>query len=84
MRTGRPVKPLILSEEDRGKLELLARQPKTDQRTAQRARIVLECAAGQTNQAVAARLGLTTQTVGTWRERFRQGALVEIGLRNRK
>jgi transposase len=79
MRTGRPIKPLVLNEEDKGKLHLLARRPKTDQRTALRARIVLECAAGRSNQAVAARLGVTSQTVGTWRERFRTGGLGALG-----
>jgi transposase len=38
---------------------------------------------GQSNQAVAARLGVTAQTVGTWRERFRQGGLGALGDRPR-
>jgi transposase len=79
MRTGRPIKPLFLAEEDRSKLEMMARRPKTDQRTAQRARIVLACARGLSNQAVAARLGVTAQTVGTWRERFRLRGLGALG-----
>jgi len=60
-------------------LELIARRPKTDQRTAMRARIVLGCACGESNQAVAAKLGVTAQTVGTWRERFRVGGLAALG-----
>ena len=79
MRTGRPTKPLILTEEHKTKLEMIARRPKTDQRTAQRARIVLGCARGWSNQAVAARLGVTAQSVGTWRERFRSGGLDALG-----
>jgi transposase len=35
-----------------------------------RARIVLACAAGAANQDVAAKLGITPQTVGKWRRRF--------------
>jgi transposase/transposase-like protein len=35
-----------------------------------RARIILLCAAGQTNTEVAAALGITKQTVGKWRQRF--------------
>ena len=46
MRTGRPTKELVLQAEEKAKLELMARRPKTDQRTAQRARIVRDCAAG--------------------------------------
>ena len=52
MPTGRPMKPLGLTAEAKAKLELMARRPKTDQRTAQRARIVLDCAAGLSNTAV--------------------------------
>jgi transposase len=79
MRTGRPIKPLSLSEEDKAKLTTLAKRPKTDQRTALRARIVLKCAQGLSNQSVAAQLQVTAQTVGTWRERFRQGGLEALG-----
>lgn len=79
MRTGRPIKALALTQEDQDKLELVARRPKTDQRTAQRARIVLACARGLSNQKVAAQLGVTAQTVGTWRERFRTGGLAALG-----
>jgi transposase len=37
---------------------------------AQRARIILACAEGKTNTAVAAELGITKQMVGKWRTRF--------------
>lgn len=79
MPTGRPIKPLLLAPEDKAKLEMIARRPKTDQRTAQRARIVLACARGWSNTAVAAHVGVTLQTVGTWRERFRIGGLSALG-----
>ena len=79
MRTGRPIKPLPLTENDKTKLEMIARRPKTDQRTALRARIVLACARGASNQKVAASLHVTAQTVGTWRERFRTGGLGALG-----
>ena len=46
MSIGRPLKPLTLQPEERTQLELMARRPKTDPRTAQRARIVLDCAGG--------------------------------------
>lgn len=83
MRTGRPVQPLELTAEEKKKLETLAKRPKTDQRTAQRARIVLGCARGLSRQAVAANVGVTVQTVGTWRERFRTGRLNALGDRPR-
>jgi transposase len=71
MRTGRPKKPLHLVLADREKLELLARRPKTAQRVALRAKIVLQAAQGHSNQEIARRLGITGATVGKWRERYR-------------
>jgi transposase len=72
---GRPRKPIVLSEEERGKLEEWARRPKTAQRLAQRARIVLGCADGLENRQVARQLRITDQTVCKWRERFRSARL---------
>jgi len=60
-----------LSEADRATLEGWTRRRKTAQALATRARIVLACAeAGATNGAVAAALGVSRQTVVTWRKRF--------------
>lgn len=70
MRTGRPRAPLSLRVEERETLERWARRPKSAQALAQRSRMVLECAAGNPNTAVAHKLGVTHQTVGKWRQRF--------------
>ena len=43
---GRPTKPIELTEEEQGKLQQWARRPRTSQRLALRARIVLGCADG--------------------------------------
>jgi len=75
MRTGRPKKPLILTNEEREKLVQWARRPKTAQRLALRSRIVLYCAEGLSNQAVAHELRIAGATVGKWRERFRTARL---------
>lgn len=71
MDTGRPRKALELSAEEREKLSLLARRPKSSQALAMRARIVLRCSEGLANGEVAEKLGVTRATVGKWRERFR-------------
>lgn len=47
-----------------------ARRPKTSQRLALRARIVLGSADGMENRQVARQLRITDQTVCKWRERF--------------
>jgi len=54
---------------ERDTLEGWAHRPKTAQ-APQRSRIVLECAGGSPNTAVADKLGVTYQSVGKWRQRF--------------
>lgn len=70
MAKGRPVKEIKLTKNERNKLELMASRPKSTQRDAERARIVLACSEGLANKEVATRLGICVQTVGKWRTRF--------------
>jgi transposase len=67
--------PLALAEQERVELERLARRRKTAQDLALRARIVLRCAEGATNQAVAREARVCAHTVGEWRERFARDRL---------
>lgn len=69
-RLGRPIPPMMLTAEERTMLEGWARRAKTAQATALRARLILGCAAGKTNAAVAGELRVTKQIVGKWRSRF--------------
>jgi transposase len=69
-RTGRPIAALVLSEDERETLARWARRPESSQALALRARILLACADGAANKAVAAQFGVTPQTVGKWRSRF--------------
>ena len=69
-RPGRPTPPLTLSEEERETLQAWARRPKTAQALAHRARMILGCAEGKTNTAVAEELRVSKATVGKWRSRF--------------
>jgi transposase len=75
MAIGRPTKPLSVTPEEKQKLALLARRPKTAQSLAMRARIVLGCSEGLSNGEVARRLHITGATVCKWRERFRVNRL---------
>lgn len=68
-------KPLDLTAEEREKLTMLARRPKSAQAVAMRARIVLGCDEGLSNGAVAKKLQITGATVCKWRERFRVNRL---------
>ncbi len=67
---ARPKPALILSDDERQKLTTWASRPKSTQRLALRARIILACADEPNNTTVAARLKVCTATVGTWRNRF--------------
>ena len=67
---ARPKPELILPADERDTLTTWANRPKSSQRLALRARIVLACADEPSNKAVAARLKVCGATVGTWRTRF--------------
>src|SRR5712691_10934174 len=67
---GKPRLPLVLTDAERRTLEGWASRRRTAQGLAQRERIVLLCAQGLSNVAVAAELGITRITVGKWRDRF--------------
>jgi transposase len=64
-------KPIVLTDDERRTLEQWARRPTTAQRLALRSRLVLACAEGLTNRAVAKRLRVSSNSVCKWRERFR-------------
>lgn len=70
MRTGRPISPLNLTDEERDTLQRWVRRRKTSQALATRARMILLCADGRTNVSVSEQLSVRQQTVGKWRSRF--------------
>ena len=79
-RRGRPKKhELEVSALQRVELERIARQSRSARSVSFRARIVLECAGGASNAAVAAKLRTTGFTVGLWRNRFIAEGVVGLG-----
>src|SRR5258708_8164456 len=77
---GRPKKrELVVSPEQKIALRQLLQQPRSSRSLAFRARIVLECASGESNAAVAAKLRTTGFTVGMWRNRFITEGMVGLG-----
>jgi len=70
MMKGRPKPPLKLTDEQKAQLESISRSRSLPHSLVSRAKIVLHSAAGMTNTAIAAQLGLCNATVGTWRRRF--------------
>ena len=73
------LEPLVLSQDERRTLENWAKRRKTAQGLALRARVVLACAEGRNNTAVAARLGVSRNTVKKWRARFLARRLDGLG-----
>ena len=69
---GRPKSELVLSNAERAQFTALTLRRKIAQALALRARIVLDCADGMENKAVAARQRVTPQTGSKWRARFVQ------------
>ena len=67
---GRPMAGLVLSEAERSFLERQVRRRRVARSLSDRCRIVLRCAEGLPNKAVAAELGVHEHTVGKWRRRF--------------
>ena len=67
---GRPMAVLVLSDEERSYLERQVRRRRVARSISDRCRMILHCADGLTNKAVAAELGVHEHTVGKWRRRF--------------
>ena len=75
MRTGRPKQALILTDEERERLQSLAHRARSQPALARRARVVLACAEGLNNKTVARKLRTSLGMVGKWRARFLQARL---------
>jgi transposase len=75
MARGPAAVSIELTDEEREALQRWARRRRSAAGLAQRSRIVLACAEGQTNVAVAERVGVSVPTVRRWRGRFAEGRL---------
>lgn len=78
MARGRPLKSVNLGPEVREEVESIARARSLPHGLVRRAKIVLMCASGFSNEAVAEKLGTTRNTVGKWRERYRREGLMGL------
>ena len=75
MPKGRPVTPLALTLDQEAQLRSVANATSLPSGLTLRARIVLDCAAGMSNKAVAEKFGVSPLTVGKWRKRFVEGGV---------
>lgn len=74
----RIAKAITVTDEERVTLTKWARGRSTPARLVQRAKIILAAADGRANKDIAAELGCTRRTVGTWRTRFVAARLAGI------
>jgi len=70
--------PIILSQEERGTLDIWVRGRSLPSRLVQRARIIRMAAEGMQSQDIARGLGVTRPTVQLWRQRFLAFRLVGL------
>ena len=68
----RIARPIVLGETDRRELERWVSAHLTPQQVAERCRIILAAAEGQTDKQIAAEWELNFKTVALWRGRFRE------------
>lgn len=72
---ARRASPIVLSEEERTKLEKIVRKRVAEHRLVIRAEIILRAAKGLENKAIARRLHIEADTVCLWRKRFAKQGL---------
>jgi transposase len=77
-RPGRRKADLVLTDGERGQLAQWARRGKTSQVLALRAKIVLACAEGRDNKAVAAEFGVGEHMAARWRGGFTRKRLAGL------
>lgn len=75
MVTGRPKKPVTLTEEEHEQLSSIANSRSLPHGLVRRAQIVLMAAEGVPNCTIAEKVGISHQTVCKWRQRYFQQGL---------
>lgn len=78
MRTGRPRKPIVLSEEGTLELNAIAGSRSLPYGLVTRAKIVLMSAEGLSNRDIAAKVDYSTQSVALWRKRYREQGIAGL------
>jgi transposase/transposase-like protein len=79
MMTMLAADPLVMSEEDREALELMARSPSLAHRTVLRAKALLLAADGVAIYETARQVGVSSNSVRSWRRRFESEGLAGVG-----
>ena len=78
MRTGRPKKPIILSDQEHEQLTSIVRSRSLPHGLVTRAQIVLMAAEGVISNEIAKKVGLSAQSVCKWRQRYLQQGILGL------
>jgi len=78
MRTGRPKKPIILSDQEHEQLTSIVRSRSLPHGLVTRAQIVLMAAEGVTSNEIANKVALSAQSVCKWRQRYLQQGILGL------
>lgn len=78
MRTGRPKKPIILSDQEHEQLTSIVRSRSLPHGLVTRAQIVLMAAEGVTSNEIAKKVALSSQSVCKWRQRYLQQGILGL------
>lgn len=70
--TGRPLAVLVFSDEQRSFLKAQIRRHRVVRSISDHRRMILRCADGLGNEALAAEIDMHEHSVGKWRRRFAQ------------
>ena len=80
-KNGRPIEPVLITEQEKIELEHRANAPTVAKRDCERAEIILLRAQGVKQEEVASKLGCSSVKVAKWTSRFRRSGL--NGLRDK-
>ncbi len=72
--------PLVVSDQDRGQLERMARSASLPHRAVRQAKALLWAAEGVPNAEVARRWGVDPDAVRAWRRRFEEKGVAGVGV----
>jgi putative transposase len=78
MVVHRPMPPLVLSDDEVQQLQSIANSRSLAYSILQMIRIVMACAAGETNRAISNRMGLTGMTMGKWTRQYQVLGLEDL------
>jgi transposase len=74
-KAGRPIEPVLLTEDEKAELQRRVNAPTASKRDSERAKIVLLRASGMRQEDVAKQLGCSSPMVSKWSARFRRDGL---------